>query len=85
MQAIYSALCLHDLLFHAASAHFTEHIQSVLINGFKSLTGLPGVKGLIAVYIGHNPSLSNSHLIEYVIFAHSAPGWTGTRIISTAN
>ena len=41
--------------------HFTEHIRSVLINGFESLPGLPGVKGLIAAYIWHNPSLSNLH------------------------
>ena len=61
MQAIYSALCLPDLQFHAASAHFTEHIQSALITGFKSLPGLPGVKGLIAAYIWRNPNSSNSH------------------------
>ena len=61
MQVIHSTLCLPDLLFHAASAHFTEHIQSVLITGFKSLPGLPGVKGLIAAYIWRNPSSSNSH------------------------
>ena len=41
-----------------ASAHFTEHIETVLITGFKSL---PGLKGLIAAYIWHNPSSSNSH------------------------
>ena len=35
--------------------------QSVLITGFKSLPGLPGVKGLIAAYIWCNPSSSNSH------------------------
>ena len=40
---------------------FTEHIQSVLITGFKSLPGLPGVKGLIAAYIWRNPNSSNSH------------------------
>ena len=37
------------------------YIQSVLFTGFKSLSGLPGVKGLIAAYIGHNRSFSNSH------------------------
>ena len=38
----------------------TENIQSVLITGFiKSLPGIPRVKGLIAVNIGHNHSLSN--------------------------
>ena len=37
------------------------HVQSVLITGFKSLPGLPGVKGLIAAYIWRNPSSSNSH------------------------
>ena len=46
---------------HAASAHFTEHVQAVLITGFKSLPGLPGVKGLIAAYIWCNPSSSYSH------------------------
>ena len=61
MQAIYSALCLRDLKFHAASAHFTEYIQLVLITGFKSLPGLPGVKGLIAACIWCNPSSNNSH------------------------
>ena len=59
MQVIHSALCLHDLLFHLASAHFTEHRPSVLITGFKSL---PGVKGLIAAYVGHNPCSNNLHL-----------------------
>ena len=37
------------------------HIQLVLITGFKSLPGLPGVKGLIAACIRRNPSSSNSH------------------------
>ena len=31
------------------------------ITGFKSLPGLPGVKGLIAAYIWRNPNSSNSH------------------------
>ena len=69
--------------FHSASAHFTEHIQSVLITGLKSLHGLPGVKGLIVAYIGHNPSLSNSHPHRNAIFA--APGWTRMGTINTAN
>ena len=47
--------------FHAAPAHFTEHIQSVLITGFKSLPGLPRVKGLIAAYIWRNPNSSNAY------------------------
>ena len=48
----------------------------------KSLSGLPGAKGLIAAYIRRNPCLIRT-LIEYAIFAHSAPGWTRTRTINT--
>ena len=50
MQVTYGALCLPDLLSHAVSAHFTKHIQSVLITRFKSLPELSGVKGFIAAY-----------------------------------
>ena len=44
-------------------AHFAEHIQLVLIVGFKSLPGLLGSKGLLlpTIFRG-NPSLSNSQL-----------------------
>ena len=52
MQVIYGALCLPDLLFHSASTHFTEHKQTVLIIGFKSLLELPGIKRFIVAYIG---------------------------------
>ena len=39
--------------------------QSVLITGFKSLPGLPGVKGLIAAYIGATLARAIRTLIEY--------------------
>ena len=65
MQVIYnSALCLPDLYFYVASAHFTEHIQSVRMTRFKSLPGLPGAKGLIAAYIGRNPSLNYMQFLD---------------------
>ena len=58
MQVIYSALCLPGLW---SQPTFTEHIQSLLITGFKLLPGPPGIKGLIAGYIGRNPNLSKLH------------------------
>ena len=68
--------------FHATSAHFTEHIQSVLIIGLKSLSGLTGVKG---------PTLSATlawaiyTLIEHAIFTHFSSCRTRTRTINTSN
>ena len=69
----------------------------VLITGFKSLSGLPGPsegeKSQRAYCMQPttlfrcNPisSWAIRTLIEYAIIPHSAPGWTRTRAINTAN
>ena len=42
--------------------HTLQSTNNQLITGLKLQPGLPRVKGFIAAYIGHNPSLSsNSH------------------------
>ena len=54
--------------------HTLQIIQSVLITGFQSLPGLPGVKGLIAACIWRNPSSSNSHPHRICKFRTLSPG-----------
>ena len=70
-----------DLLFHVPLAHFTEHIQSVLIIGFpcsqKAYCSLQ--------YFGATLAREIRTLIEYTIIAHATPGWTRTQSINTVN
>ena len=54
MQVIYSAQCLPDLQSHTTFTHFTEHIQSIPITGFKHYLEFPGIKALIAAHKEQN-------------------------------
>ena len=58
LKCIYASLtCNSTLPQHISQSAY----KTVQITGFKSLPGLPGVKGFIVAYTGCNPSLGNSH------------------------